>query len=90
MRVVAELSFQRLEFSFSLHGARWRDSQKSLARSPGSVIPAQACGWVCSPVHSAIQLDKISPGAVEQRVKHHLEAHLAGRQREDGGVLGVA
>lgn len=26
IRVVAELSFPRLEFSFSLHGARWEDS----------------------------------------------------------------
>lgn len=41
-------------------------------------------------MHSAIQLDKISPGAVEQRVEHHLRPHLAGKQREDGGVSGVA
>lgn len=35
----------------------------------------------CSPAHIGLQLDKVPPGAVQQRMKHHLEGSLAGGKR---------
>lgn len=36
-------------------------------------------GWrVCSPAHIGVQLHKIPPRAVQQRMEHHLDNNLAG------------
>lgn len=81
MRMVAELSSRRLEFSFSLRGQGRGAPSEEMARLPDHLTPAQACGWARSPVHGAVQLDNISKGAVEQCAKHHLEVDLAEEQR---------
>lgn len=34
----------------------------------------------CSPAHIGVHLNKVPPGAVQQRMKHHLDINLSGEE----------
>lgn len=84
---VAELSSRRPESSLSLHWGKGKGSIKRRAwpELHSSLRPGQGCwwgpAWACSPAHIGVQLDEVPPGAVQQRIKHHLDNNLAKEEK---------